>query len=80
MLTIESATNPVYANAEGTCISLNVKFAEFDEVLPFGATPNDPMPYGVDLYNRAVLGEFGEIAPYVVPKTTQPTMTGAQTL
>lgn len=85
MFTVESASNPVYANEEGTCISLNVKFAEFDEFLPFGATPYDPMPYGIDLYNRAIAGEFGEIGEYVPPTTVnpnipQPTMTGAQTL
>lgn len=67
MLTIESATTPVYANAEGTCITLQVKFAEFDEVMPFGATPFDPMPYGVDLYNRALAGEFGTVEPFVAP-------------
>lgn len=81
MLNIESATNPIYANADQTLITLQVKFAEFDEVLPFGATPNDSMPYGVELYNRAVAGEFGEVAPYVAPpEVTQPTTQGAQTL
>ena len=81
MLTIESATNPVYANAEGICIALDVKFAEFNEVMPFGATPFDPMPYGVELYNRALAGEFGAIAPYVAPvERVQPTTQGAQTL
>lgn len=67
MLTIESAVSPVYAAEDGTCITLQVKFAEFEEVLPFGATPYDVMPYGVELYNRAVAGEFGPIAPYVAP-------------
>jgi hypothetical protein len=83
MLTIESATNPIYANAEGTCISLQVKFAEFDEAMPFGATPFDPMPYGVELFNRAVAGEFGAIGAYTpapIPAETQPTTQGAQTL
>lgn len=80
MLTVESATNPVYANAEGTCISLQVKFAEFDEAMPFGATPFDPMSYGVELYNRALAGEFGEITPFVNTEQNQPTTQGAQTL
>jgi hypothetical protein len=81
MVTIESATDPVYANAEGTCITLQVKFEEFAEVMPFGATPFDPMPYGVELYNRALAGEFGPIAPYVPPpEPVQPTTQGAQTL
>jgi hypothetical protein len=80
MLTIEFAANPVYANAESTCIVLQVKFEEFNEVMPFGATPYDPMPYGIELYNRALAGEFGEIASYVGPELEQPTTTGAQTL
>jgi hypothetical protein len=82
MLTIESATNPIYANAEGTCIMLQVKFEEFAEVLPFGATPHDPMPYGVELYNRAVAGEFGSVEPFpvVVATEPQPVTEGSQTL
>ena len=81
MLTIESATNPVYGNAEGTNITLQVKFAEFNEILPFGATSYDDMPYGVELYNRALAGEFGTIAAYVPPpEPVQPTTQGAQTL
>lgn len=81
MLTIQSATNPVYANAEGTSITLQVKFEEFAEVLPFAATSYDPMPYGVELYNRAIAGEFGPIEPYVAPpEPVQPQTQGAQTL
>jgi len=80
MLTIEYANNPVYDNAEGTGISLMVKFEEFAEVLPFGATPYDPMPYGVELYNNALAGMYGPIAPYVPPEPPQPVTEGAQTL
>ena len=81
MLTIQSATNPVYANSEGTNITLQVKFEEFEEVMPFGATSYDSMSYGVELYNRAVVGEFGPIAPYVAPpEPVQPITQGAQTL
>ena len=81
MLTIESATNPAYSNTEGTLITLEVKFLEFDEIMPFGASAHDTMPYGVELYERAKAGEFGEIAPYVAPpETAQPTTQGAQTL
>jgi hypothetical protein len=75
MLTIESATNPEYATPEGIHITLQVKFAEFDEIIPFGATPYDPHAYGVELYNRALAGEFGEIAPYVPPVVLPPPAT-----
>ena len=82
MLTVEYAKDPVYASEDGQTIDLIVKFYEFNEELPFGATPYDPMPYGVDLYNRAVAGEFGPIAPYVpdVPVENQPLTSGTQTI
>jgi hypothetical protein len=82
MLTLKSATNPVYANAEQTAINLEVVFEEIPEVLPFTATSYDCEPYGVDIYNRARNGEFGEVAPYVPEPTyetaIQPSTTGTQ--
>lgn len=67
MLTIQYAKDPVYSSEDGQIIGLTVKFTEFSDEMSFGATPFDPMPYGVELYNRAVAGEFGPIAPYVSP-------------
>lgn len=78
MLTIEYAKDPVYSNQEGTDISLTVKFYEFAEEVPFGANTWDPEPYGVELYNNAVAGMYGPIAPYVPP--VQPVTTGTQEL
>jgi hypothetical protein len=72
MLTIESVTNPVWNNAEHTQILLQVKFEEFEEILPFTATPYDVMPYGVFLFNNAKEGLYGEVAPYVPYDPTQP--------
>ena len=84
MLTFESAHSPAYADAEGNCISLMVKFAEFDEELPFGATNHDPHDHGRDLFERAEAGEFGPIAAYVAPViesgNNQPSTTGPQDL
>lgn len=65
MLTIQYAKNPVYSSKNNEVIDLRVKFVEFAEEMGFGATPFDPMPYGVELYNRALAGEFGPIAPFV---------------
>jgi hypothetical protein len=80
MLTIQSASNPKYSMPDNSSIYLDVKFAEFNEVLPFNATPNDPMSYGVELYNRAKAGEFGSIAAYTAPpQLTQPKSTGLKT-
>lgn len=81
MFTLEYAKTPVYGNTEGTSILLTVKWQELNEEMPFGATSYDPMPHGVDLYNRAKAGEFGEVAPYVAPVIEQqPSTTGSQDL
>jgi hypothetical protein len=73
MFTLEYAKNPIWNDAEGASIVLIVKWEEFTEEMPFAAMPSDPEPHGVDLFNRAVAGEFGEVAPYVAP--IQPVVT-----
>jgi hypothetical protein len=81
MLTLQYAKDPVYGDSTGNCIVLIVKWEEFNEEMPFGATTYDPEQYGVDLYNRAKAGEFGAIAPYVAPpEPIPPVTTGSQTL
>jgi hypothetical protein len=84
MFTLEYAKDPVYGNAEGTNIQLIVKWEEFNEEMPFGATSYDSMPHGVNLYNRALAGEFGAIAPCpplpLVSANNQPETTGSQDL
>lgn len=81
MLTVQYAKNPVWNDDTGQAVLLDVKFVEFSDEVPFTATSYDDMPYGVDLYNRAVAGEFGPIAPYVPPEPpVQPVVEGAQTL
>jgi hypothetical protein len=81
MLTIEYAKNPVYGSADGQTIDLIVKFYEMASEMPFGATPFDPMPYGVELYNNAQAGAYGPIAPFVPPpEPEQPATSGTQTL
>jgi hypothetical protein len=67
MFTLQYAKDPVYNNEEGTAIFLIVKWQEFNEEMPFGANTWDVEPWGIDLYNRAKAGEFGEVAPYVAP-------------
>jgi len=81
MFTLQYAKNPIWNDDSGQSIHLTVKWEEFNEEHPFAATSYDSMPYGVDLYNRAKAGEFGEISPYVAPEIqTQPNTTGSQTL
>jgi hypothetical protein len=67
MLTIEYAKNPQYSSANNESIYLIVKFVEFADELPFGATSYDVEPHGVELYNNAIAGQYGEVAPYVLP-------------
>ncbi|WP_166304332.1 hypothetical protein [Bradyrhizobium sp. 2S1] len=66
-LTIVSASEPVWANAEHTMIDLTVRFAELGSV-PFLATKDDTEPHGKILFERAVAGAYGAVAPY--PKSS----------
>ena len=58
-----SISNPVM---QPTGILLTVVTTR-GETGPFLATSNDPEAHGRDLFDRAMAGEFGEIAPYVAP-------------
>lgn len=67
--TLITAQNPVYANAEQTLINVDVKFKEVvyngaPVFIPFTASPDDTEPHGVDIFNRAVAGEFGEVGAF----------------
>ena len=63
------AQNPKWGNAEHTIIDVEAKWEHIADLgyLLFTANPNDTEDHGVDLYNRCVAGEFGEIAEYVAP-------------
>jgi len=64
MNTVISARNPRWADLAHTSIVLSVIFEETKDIfgeVPFAASAQDPEPHGVDLFNRAVAGEFGEI-------------------
>ena len=66
--TVNSVRNVVWANYENTLVEMEVDFVEMEEeYVPFLANPNDSEPHGVDLYNRAVAGEFGPIGDYTPP-------------
>ena len=67
-MNIISASNPIFINDEHTLIHLDVQFEEFKELLPFGASPTDCEDHGRELFERAMAGEFGPIAPYVEPE------------
>jgi len=72
-ITLISAANPQYANAEGTAISLDCEFSHLSgEIYSFRAMPNDVEAHGREVYARAAAGEFGTIAPYVAPPPVIP--------
>jgi hypothetical protein len=60
-----TAHTPRY-NANGS-ITLLATFPWLSEEVPFSASPNDSEAHGRELYQRAMNGEFGPIAPYVAP-------------
>jgi hypothetical protein len=81
MFTLEYAKYPVCISEDGQQILLTVKWEEFNEEMPFNACSFDTEVHGVDLYNRAKVGEFGEVSPYVAPlikKQSTTTTTGTQ--
>lgn len=70
-----AARNPKWSNSAHTAIDIEVNFDHLDfEYVPFTADPNDlGEAHSVEIYNRAVAGDFGTIAAY----EPQPDITGA---
>jgi hypothetical protein len=70
MLKFSKASQPSWVDATQTGISLRVTFDGLGE-LPFTATPDDGEAHGREIFQRAVAGEFGEIAPHTPPSSEQ---------
>lgn len=67
-ITYTNARNPQWGNASQTYIDLEVNFDHLpEEYVPFTANPLDTMAHGVEIYNRAVAGDFGAVAAYTPP-------------
>ena len=66
-LNVESVTDLYWTNANHTSISCQVKFAEFEKVLPFCATPNDSEEHGRFIFEQATSGAYGAIAEKDIP-------------
>lgn len=58
-----NVTNIKWASNNNDSIVADVEF-EGVGVIPFTATSGDPEPHGVEIYNRCVAGDFGDIASY----------------
>lgn len=72
MGTIQSVTNPFYANAENLIIDCTIVYEGSLESYPYTASPNDPEQSGRDLYDALVAGTYGPIAAYTPPAPPTP--------
>ena len=70
MFTLEYAKNPQWASENSNSIILTVKWKEFNEEYLFCATSYDIYQHGVNLFNKAKAGDFGEVKAY--KSVTQP--------
>jgi hypothetical protein len=67
--------NLEWIDAEHTRFNCEVNFdhVNFEEWTPFTCDPNDLFaPYCKEIFDRAVAGDFGEIAEYVAPPKPEP--------
>jgi len=64
--TLKAARTPQYADPQNRTVRLIVEFEELLHLgeLPFLATPDDIEPHGREILQRALDGEFGEIAAF----------------
>lgn len=80
MITIKSASNPVYETADKKFISLQVDTVEHG-VIPVICDENYDYEHGRLLYAKAIAGGYGVIGDYVIPVILpQPISTGVQLL
>ena len=78
MATIQSVTNPFYANSENSIIDCTIVYEGSTTQYPFTASPNDPEQSGRDLYAALVAGTYGPIAAYTPPPPPTPEQIQAQ--
>lgn len=64
---MKKVMKPVWANEGHTAINVTVLSEELG-LIPFTATPDDPMDYGREIYDSCIKGEYGEIAEYIPPE------------
>ena len=63
---LKLAKNPQWADGSGTRIDLVIVWESFDRELPFTADANDFEEHGKLLFTKALNGEFGVIAPFII--------------
>jgi hypothetical protein len=68
-LTVEYVKNLKWANQEHTIFDCIVKYKEFDEEHPSGINPNDKYDHILEVWNKAINGDYGVIEAYEPPNT-----------
>lgn len=68
-MTLITAQNPRWGDANKSFILIDCEFLERRDLglMGFMASPNDPEPHGVYIFQLAKAGEFGPVAPYTPP-------------
>lgn len=69
-MNIENAQNPKWINSDHTLIDLEIEHPRYG-LIQFTASQNDIEESGREIFERAANGEFGPVADYVPPKTTE---------
>jgi len=73
LLTLVTARNCRYAAADGSVITMEAKFAELSDFVPFDASASYHDAHQIVAYVRAKSGEFGAISDYVaIPPAPDP--------
>jgi len=61
-----SVQSPIWADPDHTAINCRVTFEGLGEV-PYTASPTDTVAHSREIFEAAIGGQFGAIAPYVEP-------------
>lgn len=89
MFTVETVTDLRWCDEAHTFFECQVKYKEFDEVLPSGINGTDATPHIREIWVKAIAGGYGVISEYVAPpvevfvaapEEQQPVASGVQTL
>lgn len=78
-LTITSVSNLKWDDEDHTSLTADVLFEEFsDGSIPFTTQENADTLHGVELWTKAVAGDYGEISEYVAPNEVIPDSVSAR--
>jgi hypothetical protein len=65
---VEDVQNPVWANAEQTAITAEIKFTHLPDSVPVTVDANYDIPYGVELFYLLKDEDYIPIGEYVEPE------------